>query len=351
MTTPRLFAPPAHRIRIETVLGLLALSLLPPAAFAARIIVSDGVTMEVSSFMVGSRFTPRPDHPPPREAAYGAPVDVEAFVRTKDFQKFLPFEGFNFQGKKDAFAKANLNANGEGGIGISGIHETGEPEDRDDARMEAIARFSSTVRNIGDSGGPVDFTFHIPQFSLAVYPERNAGDLTTPMIAQVTAVFFGKHFAAPEPGIPGDTGALKSDFVLFDYGILFNQSLAAESLSVSVDLLADAGPVLAPDCTRTFCVGIGFDPFEVTKTVVDDLLPGERLEYVYGMTAVTNYFGTLTPDGQAGVAAFFGDPLEIGGGNSSFVIHDLTPAPVPLPGTLGLMLPGLVWLQRRVRRS
>lgn len=351
MKPPALFLNARHYTLF--ICATLALCLLPATAFAARILISDGVTMDVSSFMVGSRFTPAPDHPRLREAAYGAPVEVKADVGTKNFQKFLPFEGFRFFGVKEAFAKANLNANGAGGVGISGIHETGETEDRDDARMLAQATFASTLRNIGDSGGPVDFTFEIPQVELAVYPERNALDVTSPFQAGVFGVFEVKHFAAPAPDIPDDTGALKNEIVLFEYAILFDQG-AAEPLSVSEDLLADAGPVLVPNsCDLRSCVGLRFDPFEVTKTVVDDLLPGERLEYEYSMSAFTNFFGTITPDGQAGVAAFYGDPIEIGGGSSSFVIHDLTlaPVPLPLPGTLGLMLPGLLWLKRRTRRG
>jgi hypothetical protein len=334
------------------VCATLALCALPTAAFAARILSSDGVTMDVSSFMVGSRFTPPIDHPAPQHAAFGAPVEAKAYVGTKNFQKFLPFEGFRFHGIKDAFAKADLNANGAGGVGISGIHETFKIADRDDARMLAQATFTSTLRNIGDSGGAVDFTFQIPQVELAVYPEGNA-DVTSPFQAGVFGLVQVKHFAAPAPDIPDDTGALKNDFVLFEYAILFDEG-AADTLSVSEDLLADAGPVLVPNsCDLRACVGLRFDPFEVTKTVVDDLLPGERLEYEYAMSAFTNFFGTVTPDGQAGVAAFYGDPLEIGGGSSSFVIHDLTltPAPVPLPGTLGLMLPGLLWLKRRTQQQ
>lgn len=333
------------------VCGTLALCVLPTAAFAARILVSDGVTMTVGSFMVGSRFTPPIDKPPPLHAAYGAPVEVKAYVGTKDFQKFLPFEGFHFHGIKDAFASANLNANGAGGVGISGIHETYRVEDRDDAQMFAQAVFSSNLRNIGDTGGPVDFTFQIPQVELAVFPERNPLDATTPMLANLAASFRVKHFAAPVPGIPGDTGALKNDFSLFEYFIQFDQG-SPETLFVSEDLLADAGPVLVPNsCDLRSCVGLRFDPFEVTKTVVDDLLPGERLEYFYFMLVFTDSFGTISQDAAVGAAVFYGDPLEIGGGSSSFVIHGLTPAPVPLPGTLGLMLPGLLWLRQRVRRK
>ena len=342
----------ARRHTTAALFGALALGALPTTASAARIISSDGVTLSVSSFMVGSRFTPPIDEPRPKQAAYGAPVEVKADISTKTIEKFLPFEGSQFQGTKAAFAKANLNANGTGGVGISGIHETREVVDRDDARMEAKARFTTTLRNIGDSGGPVDLTFTIPRLELAVYPEDDSRDSTSPLLANVAGLVEIKHFAAPASGVPEDTGALKSEFTLFDYSILFDQA-TNEKISVSADLLADAGPVGVPDpeiCDLRACVGLRFDPFEVTKSVVDDFLPGERLELEYAMFASTNFFGTVALDGQAGVAAFYGDPLEIGGGSSSFVIHDLTPTPVPLPGTLGLMLPGLLWLQRRARK-
>jgi hypothetical protein len=342
----------ARRTTTVVLYGSLVLSVLPAPAFAARIISSDGVTISVSSFMVGSRFTPPIDEPRPKQVAYGAPVEVKADVSTKTVEKFLPFEGSQFQGVTAAFAKANLNANGTGGVGISGIHETRKVEDRDDARMEAKATFTTTLRNIGDSGGPVNFTFTIPRLELAVYPETNPGDATSPFVAQIYGVLVVKHFTAPALDIPDDTGTLIREFALFDYSISFDQA-NPDRLLVSADLLADAGPVRVPDpdiCDLRSCLGLRFDPFEVTKTVVDDFLPGERLEYVYAMVATTNYFGTLGLDGQAGAAAFYGDPFEIGGGSSSFVIHDFAPAPVPLPGTWGLLLPGLLWLQRRAMK-
>jgi hypothetical protein len=70
---------------------------------------------------------------------------------------------------------------------------------------------------------------------------------------------------------------------------------------------------------------VRFDPFEVTKTVVDDLLPNERLEYQYNMLAFMQQFGVGVLDGQSGGRAFYGDPIEITG-RSNFQIHNLTGA-------------------------
>ena len=337
----------AGRYTTPSLWGIVALYLLPTTTMAAQTLISDDVKLTVGSFMVGSRFTPPIDNRGPLRAPFGAPVELEAYVGTKNFQEFIPFEGFHFFGIKDAFASAQINANGAGGVGISGRHETLQPEHRDDARMTATAVFNSTLRNIGDSGGPVDFTFQIPRVELAVSPETDPLDATTPFEVFLTAFFTVKHFAAPDSEEPGDTGALKNEFFLFDYSIDYSQAPEVENLVVSADLLADAGPVLAPSACRA-CIGLRFDPFEVTKTVVDDLLPNERLEYEYWMVVFTNFFGTAGLDGQAGAAVFYGDPLEITG-RSSFEIHNLTPAPVPLPGTLGLLLPGLWWLRRQTR--
>jgi len=341
-----------------TVAAILALMTLPALAESQttpqKKLTPEGVVLAVRSEVRGSRFNPPPDDPADVEADFNAPVELEAYIGTKVIPEYIPFDGVH--GVDDAFVSAQIKASADGGVGVSGLHETRTSNDRADGFMRSEVEFKLAIRNTGDAGGPVDLTIKIPKIELTVIAEENADDQSA-FQALAAGALFAQHYAAPAPGTTSPTnpprGELLRSFTLFDYRLEF---INTEELiiDISPDLLLDAGPALTDVCGAigfATCLSARYDPFEITQHVLDELQPRESVEFQYVMVARMSDFGPQILDGQSGGRAFYGDPLAIGGGGSGgLLVQDLGSAPVPLPGTLALLLPGLAVLGRLARR-
>lgn len=241
------------------------------------------------------------------------------------FPNPLPVEGEPW---RDVFASTRVDAGGTGAVGVSGTLQTLRTGDRGSLRASVL--YESTVYNIGTETAMLTATFEIPRIELVLsgLPSETDRALVRGQV-HVTRFF--------------TSGFEDFPFDLFTYQINY----AEGAFSVSQGLLADAGDPLeySPDDCLLDCIGLRYEPFTVTKDVVE-LAPGERLEFSYVMLAQVDGLGEPVPDSMAGGHAFYGDPLSVGG-EASFFIHGLSVSPVPEPPVWAAMLIGLAGLALR----
>ena len=346
------FSSPYAAVAASAITGLvLGLNAMPVAGVS--ILESSYAQLHVQGHVISPAFSAeasQPLDPVDGRVDFGDPITFETLVATNFSTSGGQWFGFPpdvFRPDSTrAFSSATQNGAGTGAVGVSGWLQTINAGDT--GTLFALSRFESDIRNVGDESDFVDATFQIPRIELVL---GTSPDSATPFewYGEGTGVFASvvvETFSA--------AGESLGTLSLFDYSLSLNSSRT--EILVSSDILLDAADIVdATDLYLPGTTGIRVEPFEVTRTI--GLHVGETAVYTYHMFATIQSFGQPLLDGTAGGHAYFGDPLDLlGGDRASFVlpgVDSVTPVtPVSLPAMPALVFCGwlvtvLAWCVRR----
>jgi hypothetical protein len=331
--------------RWAAALAPLVLALGAPPVWSVSILVSSQAEISAQSNIISPAFSAEagdPVDPADRRVEFGAPVTYETLVATTFHASGGQWFGFppdvQHPDATRAFASAKIDGSGTGAVGVSGWMQS--LNDGETGSLFALARIDSDIINVGDEGDVIEAVFHIPRIELVLGPDADGGPAFD-NFADGTGVF-----ASVEVETFGADGISKGKLELFDYSLTLNASKT--KILVAADLVFDAGTITdVSDVYLPGTTGIRVEPFDVTHEIIIGV--GETVLYSYVMFATLQSFGYPVADGVTGGHAYFGDPLDLSGsGQASFVLPGVAPlTAVPLPGTLGLLLAGLVWTRGR----